>query len=159
ICFRKDIPLCGHASGWPASHVAIGHAASCPHVMAHDLGTARKGSVNIELNIIPFVDVMSCLTAFLLVTAVWIDLAHLRNEPAGRNRDNVEPTEHPKVTILLQHDQIVLTSLPAGDTQQFPAHDWTSLELAMKHLQLQDEERPHVEIAADSSNAHPIPFQ
>jgi len=125
--------------------------------MASDLGTARKGSVNIELNIIPFVDVMSCLTAFLLVTAVWIDLAHLRNEPAGRNRDQTERVERPKVTILLQHDQIVLTSLPAGDTQQFPAHDWTSLEGAMKRLAF--DERPHVEIAAESSNAHPIEYQ
>jgi biopolymer transport protein ExbD len=123
--------------------------------MAHDLGTSRKGSVNIELNLVPFVDVMSCLTAFLLVTAVWLDVAHLRDEPAGRGRDVTEP--HPRVTVLLQHDQIVLTALPSGETQQFPAHDWTNLEAAMKRLPF--DERPHVEIAADSTAAHPIPYQ
>lgn len=123
--------------------------------MAHDLGTSRRGSVNIDLNLVPFVDVMSCLTAFLLMTAVWIDLDHLRNQPAGRGRDDPEP--HARVTVLLQHDQMVLTSLPSGDTQQFPAHDWTTLERAMRELPFA--ERPHVEIAVESTDAHPIPYQ
>jgi biopolymer transport protein ExbD len=57
--------------------------------MAASIGTGSKGSVNVELNIIPVVDVMSCLTAFLLVTAVWVNTAHLKNSAQGRGRESV----------------------------------------------------------------------
>src|SRR5262249_16267429 len=87
-------------------------------VMAHDLGTARKGSVNLELTIVPFIDVMSCLTAFLLYAAVWTDLAHLRNQPAGKTTAIIDPTPHPMLTVLVEHDQITLTELPSGEAEQ-----------------------------------------
>ena len=52
--------------------------------MGQAIGTGDKKSVNVELNIVPFIDLMSCLTAFLLVTAVWVNLASVKNEPAGK---------------------------------------------------------------------------
>jgi biopolymer transport protein ExbD len=45
--------------------------------MGQALGTGDKKSVNLDLNIVPFIDLMSCLTAFLLVTAVWVNIAQL----------------------------------------------------------------------------------
>ena len=46
--------------------------------MGAAVGTDDKRSVNVELNVIPFIDLMSCLTAFLLVTAVWTNLAQIK---------------------------------------------------------------------------------
>jgi biopolymer transport protein ExbD len=40
-----------------------------------------KKSVNVELNIVPFIDLMSCLTAFRLVTAVWVNIAQINIQP------------------------------------------------------------------------------
>ena len=47
--------------------------------MGAAIGTGDKKSVNVELNIVPFIDLMSCLTAFLLVTAVWVNIAQINN--------------------------------------------------------------------------------
>ena len=55
--------------------------------MGAAVGTDEKGSVNVELNIVPFIDLMSCLTAFLLVTAVWVNIAQIKIQPKGKTRD------------------------------------------------------------------------
>ena len=58
--------------------------------MAANLGNGSdKRSVNVDLNIIPFIDLMSCLVAFLLVTAVWVNTARLDTKPVGRGGDDL----------------------------------------------------------------------
>jgi biopolymer transport protein ExbD len=121
-------------------------------------GTHGKGSVNVELNIIPFIDLMSCLTAFLLVTAVWVNVANLRDQPAGRARDQIEAPEHPKIAILLDRDSIQISATPSGQGAEVAAGDWDKLAETLKTFQL-PEETPRVEIAALSTDAHPISFQ
>ena len=126
--------------------------------MAQLVGTNKKGSVNVDINIIPFVDVMSCLTAFLLVSAVWVNTAHLKNEAAGKAtlHDPTKPV--PKLAVLIQWDQMLVTETPSGETRQLAVYDWGHLGEALKELQPVGE-TPHVEIAADSSAAHPIAYQ
>ncbi len=77
--------------------------------MGASLGTGDKKSVNVELNIVPFIDLMSCLTAFLLVTAVWVTIAQLDIQPKGRNRNPdqmVDETEKIVLSILIQKERI-----------------------------------------------------
>ena len=121
-------------------------------------GTHEKGSVNVELNIVPFIDLMSCLTAFLLVAAVWVNVANLRNQPAGRARDQVDTPEHPKIAILLDADSIRISATPSGQGLQLAANDWDKLAAALEQFRLPDE-TPRVEIAALSTDAHPIAYQ
>ena len=126
--------------------------------MAHIAGTGPKGSVNVELNIVPFVDVMSCLTAFLLVTAVWVNTAHLKNSAAGRGRDTVGE-DPPTLAILLQRDGILVEARPSHEIRHLAAFDWPHLELALKELDPSPGGATKIEIAADSSNAAPISYQ
>lgn len=68
-----------------------------------------KGDVNVELNIVPFIDLMSCLTAFLLVTAVWVNIAQINIQPKGKNRDttNVQTDEeNVTLSVLVQSERI-----------------------------------------------------
>ena len=76
--------------------------------MGASLGTGDKKSVNVELNIVPFIDLMSCLTAFLLVTAVWVNIAQINIQPKGKTRDNgnPEPEEIVRLSVLVQADRI-----------------------------------------------------
>ena len=120
-------------------------------------GTQAKGSVNVELNIVPFIDLMSCLTAFLLVTAVWVNVANLRDQPAGRTRDQVD-TPPPRIAILLDRDSIQISATPSGQAAQLRANDWDNLAATLKTFQLPDA-TPRVEIAALSTNAEPITYQ
>jgi biopolymer transport protein ExbD len=77
--------------------------------MGASLGTGSGKSVNVDLNIVPFIDLMSCLTAFLLVTAVWVTIAQLDIQPKGRNRNPdqmVDETEKIVLSILIQKERI-----------------------------------------------------
>ena len=124
--------------------------------MASSLGTHQKGSLNVELNIVPFIDLMSCLTAFLLVAAVWINIANIQNEPAGRSREWPSDVEHPRLSILLEYDQMIVTQQPTGEARQMPPGDWIKLTSALRELK--GGEPMHVEIAAASSDTHPIAY-
>ena len=126
--------------------------------MGAAIDTGGKGSVNVELNIVPFIDLMSCLTAFLLVTAVWVNIANVQNEPVTSGPSNVPVTEHQRLTVLLQQDQILVQSLPSGDARQVPAFDWPKLEEALRAFHSADDV-PTVEVAAESTSAHPIAYQ
>ena len=55
--------------------------------MGVSLGHSDKKSVNVELNVVPFVDVMSCLTLFLLAASSWVNIARLDVRPTGHARD------------------------------------------------------------------------
>jgi biopolymer transport protein ExbD len=65
-------------------------------------GSAGKRSVDVELNLVPFIDMMSCLVAFLLITAVWTSVAQVRVSPRGRAPDGAEPsTTAVEVAVLV----------------------------------------------------------
>ena len=124
--------------------------------MGQSVGTQDKGSVNVDINIVPFIDLMSCLTAFLLITAVWVNLASLDNAPAGKGKS--PETETPsKLAILIEHDQIVVSATPSGEARRLSAFDWEGLESTLREFTTA--EIPSVEIAGSSSNAHPITYQ
>lgn len=126
--------------------------------MGASLGSDQRGSLNVELNIVPFIDLMSCLTAFLLVTAVWVNISSLNNEGAGRGRDGFAPDEEPpKLAILIEHDQMVVSSYPSGEAQTVAAGDWARLEGALREFKTAGA-LPPVEVAAASSDAHPIAY-
>src|ERR1043165_2150847 len=91
--------------------------------MGQALGTQDKKSVNIDLNIVPFIDVMSCLTAFLLVTAVWISIARLETKPAGRaaGRAGLEGDwAGPKLSVLVEPDDIWVGVSRLNEFQKIP---------------------------------------
>src|SRR5437764_15313649 len=82
-----------------------------------------KKSVNVELNIVPFIDLMSCLTAFLLVTAVWVNIAQINIQPKGKNRDTTTvTTEDPNVicSVLVQSDKIWVGLSRVNEFQEIP---------------------------------------
>jgi biopolymer transport protein ExbD len=127
--------------------------------MGASIGTGNKGDVNVELNIVPFIDLMSCLTAFLLVTAVWVNIANVKNEPIANGPDpKPDNGEHVRLTVLLEDDQILVQQMPTGEARKLPAFDWTGLESTLREFKT-PREIPTVEVAAASTTAHPIEYQ
>jgi biopolymer transport protein ExbD len=137
--------------------------------MGAALGANEKKSVNVELNIVPFIDLMSCLTAFLLVTAVWVNIAQINIQPKGKTRDtsNVQQDdEHVTLSVLVQADKIWvglsrvnefqdITKLPSGD------YDWDKFETTIKQHKASAffADRSDLEIAAESTTAQPVKYQ
>lgn len=84
---------------------------------------------NVELNVVPFIDLMSCLTAFLLVTAVWSNLAQVSVQPAGEGKDPLDDDPPPRISMLVTADATwVGTSV--GDMERLD--DAAALDAALR---------------------------
>jgi biopolymer transport protein ExbD len=135
---------------------------------AIDTGGSKK-SFDVELNIVPFIDLMSCLTAFLLVTAVWSNVAQLTITPRGKQRPDVQPPDNPVavISVLLQPDVIYIgvgrtdkafpvTQAKKGQIGEDgrPTYDWATFENGLIALKAEDDFalRGDIEIAAESAN-------
>jgi len=137
--------------------------------MAQTLGTGDKKSVNVELNIIPFIDLMSCLTCFLLITAVWVNIAQLEIAPAGRSREAPDcigdTCDEPKLSVLINADEIWIGVSRVNDFQKIPrletGYDWAKLEDSLKQQKASAffDHKTEIEIAAESTASHPISYQ
>jgi biopolymer transport protein ExbD len=128
--------------------------------MGADIDTGGdKKSVNVHLNIVPFIDLMSCLTAFLLLTAVWSNLAQITIKPKGiaRQAEKTLDEEEPvRASILIQENTIWVGLSRINDFRQIPqnagAYDWKALaELLKEHKESSyfGAEREDIEIAAE----------
>jgi biopolymer transport protein ExbD len=120
-----------------------------------------KKSVNVDLNLVPFIDLMSCLTAFLLATAVWSKFAQIPIQPKGKARDQptvTSPDETIILSVLIQSDKIY-TALSGIDPQfkEIPkkgdSQDWDVFTKTIADFKKTSTfaERTDLEIAAEST--------
>jgi biopolymer transport protein ExbD len=139
--------------------------------MAHiDTGDDKKGR-NVDLNIIPFIDLMSCLTAFLLVTAVWVNTAQLPISPKGKSRggdpclDTPEICDAPKLSVLVEPDRVWLGVSRVNEFEEIPnvagKPDWQKIEERLKAQKTSSFflEKTDIEIAAQSTRTQPVTYQ
>jgi biopolymer transport protein ExbD len=137
--------------------------------MAMALGSGDKKAVNVELNIIPFIDVMSCLVAFLMLTTAWVELARLDIRPTGHSHQG-EPCDGTgcddvRLSVLVDADQIWIGVSRVNDFQTIPktaaGYDWRALEAALRQHKTSPwfEATTAIEIAVNSTPSHPIAYQ
>src|SRR5512147_1228460 len=126
--------------------------------MGASVGTGDKGSVNVELNIVPFIDMMSCLTAFLLITAVWVNIAQINIQPKGKSRDTAQvqqDDEHVTLSVLVQSDRIWVGLSRVNEFQEIPkkgdSQDWEKLETTLKEHKASAffADRSNIEVAGE----------
>lgn len=113
---------------------------------------------NVHLNFVPFIDLLSSITVFLLLTAVWNEYAQIDVEPQGLGRDAEEVLDEEEeitASILIGEDAI-LTGLSTGEEREVPLladdrYDWEGLEEVLSEFQEMAifDERNDIELAAD----------
>src|SRR5215831_18995568 len=113
--------------------------------MAGDLtggagGGGGKRSVDIDINLVPFIDMMSVLVAFLLLTAVWTEFAQINIKPGGVGRDaeQVPPQPPPiNLSVLIAQDGMwvgITTGQPRKiDKRGDGSYDFDSLAEALQY--------------------------
>jgi biopolymer transport protein ExbD len=69
-------------------------------------GENRKGRkvVNAELVLVPYIDLLTCMIAFLLITAVWTQLARLKVAQRGQGEANAGDPAESKIAVLVHQD-------------------------------------------------------
>jgi biopolymer transport protein TolR len=72
--------------------------------------TGGKGNkLNFELNLVPFIDLLSSLVLFLLLSAVWVQMGALPTTAESPGKSETTQTESSKLTVLLTGKNIQLT--------------------------------------------------
>lgn len=86
-------------------------------------GHGGKKTVDQEIPLVPFIDLLLCCVMFLLVTAVWNQLARIeanQNVPStSAPSDEPPPEERDKLTISITSTGYTLSST-AGDSHNVP---------------------------------------
>jgi biopolymer transport protein ExbD len=130
-----------------------------------DTGASKGGKrpVDVHLNVVPFIDLMTCLTAFLLVTAVWTNLAQISIKPKGIGRDSEKVLqEEPPVnaSVLLTKNEIWV-GLTLGDRRQIAnlgedQFDWDGVEEVLNEYKEMPifAQREDIEVAAEDDVAY-----
>ena len=136
--------------------------------MGAAIDTGDKKSVNVELNIVPYIDLMSCLTAFLLVTAVWVNISQLDIKPAGRARESPPcddgTCEDPKLSVLIDSDTVWVGVSRVNEFTPIPktsaGYDWQKLGEVLKVQKKSPyfDGKTGIEIAANSTGASPVAY-
>jgi biopolymer transport protein ExbD len=101
-------------------------------------GHGGKKAVDSEIPLIPFIDLLLCCVMFLLVTAVWNQLARLdanQQQPGQQAPNDPPPEEKIKVVLQVQASGFVIAST-AGDRIEIPKlGDAYDLEALREKLQ------------------------
>src|SRR5256885_12030721 len=66
-------------------------------------GKGNKKSLNVDLNLVPYIDLLTCMVAFLLITAVWTQLARLQAQQKGQGQagEEVPPELQTKIVVVV----------------------------------------------------------
>src|SRR3954452_16558491 len=80
-------------------------------------GKGGKKSVNADLNLVPYIDLLTCMVAFLLITAVWSQLARLEAQQKGQGQagGDTRPENIAKLGVIVNSEAF---NRVAGEDQQ-----------------------------------------
>jgi biopolymer transport protein TolR len=69
-------------------------------------GGNRKGrkDVNAELLLVPYIDLLTCMIAFLLITAVWTQIARVEVRQRGQGETSTGDPPETKIAVLVHQD-------------------------------------------------------
>jgi biopolymer transport protein ExbD len=110
-----------------------------------------KRSLTADLNLVPYIDLLTCMVAFLLITAVWTQLAQLKTSQRGKGGDVDDTAPMAKIAVVVSQDGINLVvnheSEIVPDKNGQP--DWAALSTLLKKAKSQFPDKDDVQIASE----------
>ncbi|HMU38037.1 MAG TPA: biopolymer transporter ExbD [Pseudomonadota bacterium] len=98
-------------------------------------GKGGKKPLDAAINLVPFIDLLSCCISFLLITAVWTQLA--RMDVTQKSKSNSAPTDEPPqnqvtLTLFVNKDNTFTFSKSTGESIaiEAKADDYDYVKLA-----------------------------
>lgn len=125
-------------------------------------GKGGKKSLDAELNLVPFIDLLSCCISFLLITAVWTQIAGLQVASSGGPPDPQQKQENTIDVKLLLSDKGYSLSVPNG-LVEIPkvagkdgvmAYDKKTLEEKLKTLKTSVPDQTAITVQPEDSVAY-----
>jgi len=101
-------------------------------------GKNGKKSVNADLNLVPYIDLLTCMVAFLLITAVWTQLARLEVQQKAQSAAGETAPSEIKTKIIVTVDSegynVVENETSKRIPKQGDAYNVTDLSIELKRL-------------------------
>jgi biopolymer transport protein ExbD len=114
-----------------------------------------KKSVNADLNLVPYIDLLTCMVAFLLITAVWSQLARLEAHQKGQGQagEDTPPEKVFKLVVLVNDSGFNLVA--DQDQQPIPkkgdSYDFEKLGDELKKIKDTHADKTDIQVASDDS--------
>lgn len=117
-------------------------------------GKSGKKSVNADLNLVPYIDLLTCMVSFLLITAVWSQLARLeaRQKGQGAAGEQDQPTTpQTKVVVVVNEEGFNLVI----DQDQIPIakkgsdYDYERLGEELKKVKEAHPDKNDIQVASE----------
>ncbi|MCB9557701.1 MAG: biopolymer transporter ExbD [Deltaproteobacteria bacterium] len=118
-------------------------------------GKGGKKPVDAELNLVPFIDLLVCCICFLLITAVWTQMARIKVSQAKRSsaveREEKPPEPQLKITILVGEDGYTLTAGPSRVVipKQGKIYDAGELGKRLREIKVQKPDKNDLTVAVE----------
>jgi len=121
--------------------------------------SGNRKTLDAAMNLVPFIDLLSCCISFLLITAVWSQLAAVPNTPAGAvaEPERTLTPPPPRFALYLGDDGYVV-SWSTGASQAIPRRgadlDRPKLAAVLADIHTQYPDVANLEIHAQDSVAY-----
>jgi biopolymer transport protein TolR len=112
-----------------------------------------KKSLTADLNLVPYIDLLTCMVAFLLITAVWTQLAQLNVQQRGPGGDVDSPAPMTRMVLLVGDEGFNL--LVGDERQSIPrqagTYDFAALARHLKQAKQNHPDKDDLQIAAEDT--------
>jgi biopolymer transport protein TolR len=119
-------------------------------------GKGGKKSLDANINLVPYIDMLMTIMTFLMMTAVWTQIAMLEVQNASGGPDQVqdEPDPNaPKPVMILAGKEQVTVQEEGAEARPFPAtgdgFDWNAINIELKRLKDARQDRSVVKIQSE----------
>jgi len=115
-------------------------------------GKGGKRSLNASLNLVPYIDLLTCMVAFLLITAVWTQLAQLKTSQGGSD-GAAQDKPMAKIAVVVGDDNLNVVIDQNRDVipDKNGEPDWSQLATLLKKAKSQFPDKDDVQIASVDS--------
>jgi len=116
-------------------------------------GKSGKKSVNADLNLVPYIDLLTCMVSFLLITAVWSQLARLEAHQKGQGQagEDTPPEKQFKLVVVVNDEGFNVVA--DQDQQPIPKkgteYDFEKLGTELKKLKDAHPDKGDVQVASE----------
>jgi biopolymer transport protein ExbD len=118
-------------------------------------GKSGKKPLNADLNLVPYIDLLTCMVAFLLITAVWSQLARLNVHQKGQGQagEDTPPEKVFKLIVLVNGEGFNLVA--DQDQQPIPkkgeAYDFEKLSDELKKIKDGHPDKTDIQVASEDT--------
>lgn len=128
-------------------------------------GKGGKKALDVELNLVPFIDLLITNICFLLITAVWTQLARMdvsqKSSGAPQEQQDEPPPEQINVTVLVETDGYTLVA--GGDRLTISkigdAYDNEKLATQLRDVKTRLPDKTDIKVAAEDGIRYELIIQ